>query len=142
MMKHSARTKGEIKNPFVIGAVIDLGLCLNLSDEDALLELESSYELLAATSQNLPENVPGYSGDADLLKRHLDCAVFQTLHEGRDKIGEPAYQSVRSPFLEGGPLYPGTKFCRQTHVQLCIRDRTCIKGFFRPLTNEGTLFQL
>jgi hypothetical protein len=140
MQRYSRRTKGTIRQPFVIGAVIDLGLCLNLSDEFALLELESSHKLLAATSTNLPQNIPGYQGDEDLLKRHLDCAVFQNLHEGREKIGEPAYQSVRSPFIEGGPLYAGTRFCKQTHVQLCVRDRGCIKGYFRPLDRDGDLF--
>lgn len=141
MKRRANRTRGRISDPFVIGAVIDLGLCLNISDEDALLELESAYMLLAATADQLPQNVPGFSGDDDLLKRHLDCAVFQTLHEGRAQLTEPAYQSVRSPFLEGSALYPGTRFCKQTHVQLCIRDRACVKGYFRPLSSDGGLFQ-
>lgn len=141
LKKYAGRTKGSIKEPFVVGAVIDLGLCLNLTDEGALLELEGAYEVLVSTSKVLPVNVPGFNGDQDNLKRHLDCAVFQTLHQARAIVGLPDYASVRSPFLEGAELFPGTFFRKQTHVQICVRDVGCIKGYFRPLNPDGTLFQ-
>ncbi|OLU25538.1 hypothetical protein BVH03_18020 [Pseudomonas sp. PA15(2017)] len=143
LQKHSKRGKGSIKDPFVVGAVIDLGLCLNLTDEGALLQLEGAYEVLVTTSSDvLPVNVPGFNGDQDNLKRHLDCAVFQTLHHARGEVGLPPYASVRSPFLEGPELFPGTFFRKQTHIQICVRDVRCIKGYFRPLNSDGTLFQI
>lgn len=139
--KHSKRGKGSIKDPFVIGAVIDLGLCLNLTDEGALDELCGAYEILLASSEEIPLNKPGFSGDQDYLRRHLDCAVFQTLHQARHAVGLPEYASIRSPFLEGPELYPGTFFRKQTHVQICVRHRSCIKGYFLPRDAAGTLFQ-
>lgn len=145
MKKYSKRTKGSIKDPFVVGAVIDLKLCLNLTDEYALDELAAAHEILEVVSlksgQPLPQNRPGFNGDQDNLRRHLDCAVFEMLHQGREATNLPPYASVRSPFLEGPELYAGSSFRKQTHIQLCIRDMSCIKGYFRPLNDDGSLFQ-
>lgn len=137
----SKRGKGSIKAPFVVGAVIDLKHCLNLTDEGALIELQGAHEILLASSDEIPVNVPGFNGDQDNLKRHLDCAVFQTLHQAREVVGFAPYASIRSPFLEGPALYPGTSFRKQTHIQVCVRDMTCIKGYFRPRNEDGSLFQ-
>ncbi len=57
----------------------------------------------------VPVNEPGHSNDEDFVKRHLDCLVLNFLHEMRETAGLEAFDSVRSPFLEGGPLYPGAK---------------------------------
>ncbi|MDR6714220.1 hypothetical protein J2W83_003841 [Pseudomonas hunanensis] len=141
LIKKYKRGQGSIKSPYVVGAVIDLGLCLNLTEEGALLELGAAYPLLAANSDVLPENKSGVRGDPDNLKRFLDCAVFQTLHSARGFVGLEPYQSIRSPFLEGPALFPGTSFRQETHIQLCVRDVSCIKGYFRPLNSDGTLFQ-
>lgn len=141
LIKKYKRGAGSIKHPYVVGAVINLGLCLNLSEEGALLELGEAYKLLKANSEILPENKPGKPGDVDNLKRYLDCAVFQSLHSARELVDLEPYQSIRSPFLEGPELYPGTSFRKETHIQICVRDVTCIKGYFRPLISDGTLFQ-
>lgn len=53
----------------------------------------------------------------------------------------PSYESVRSPFWEGEELYQGALFRRETHVQICVRDRLRIKGYFRPLNEQGGPFQ-
>ncbi|MDR6957771.1 hypothetical protein J2W43_001752 [Pseudomonas brassicacearum] len=143
--RYKKRGKGAIKNPYVIGAVLDLGLCFNLTEEGALLELKSAYALLkataAATGNPLPINSPGFEGDLDLLKRHLDCAVFENMHAARKKFDFPAYETARSPFNEGVALYPGASFREKTHIQICVREISCIKGYFRPLNDDGSLFQ-
>lgn len=86
-IKENKRGQGSIRRPFVVGAVIDLGLCLNLTDEGALLELGAAYQLLAENTDMLPENKRGFPGDTDNLKRFLDCAVFQSLHSARKLVG-------------------------------------------------------
>jgi hypothetical protein len=143
--RYVKRGKGSIKDPYVIGAVIDLGLCFNLTEEGALLELSGAFALLEATADatgnSLPINKAGFEGDLDLLKRHLDCAVFQNMHAARAKFDLPSYETVRSPFNEGGQLYPGTSFRQKTHIQICVREISCIKGYFRPLNDDGSLFQ-
>lgn len=138
------QTKGTINDPFVIGAIIDPGLCLNLSDEGALFELRGAYEILAASVEDpmmLPRNVAGYSSDIDAIKRHLDCAVFETLHAWRENEALSSYHTVRSPFQEGSSLYPGSGFNEKSHVQICVRDPSHIKGYFRPLDANGKTFQ-
>ncbi|WP_110995797.1 hypothetical protein [Pseudomonas sichuanensis] len=139
-LKAHKRGRGSIKSPYVIGAVINLGLCLNLTDEGALQELGVAYQLLIDKGGEIPENALGFPGDMDNLKRYLDCAVFQLLHTARELVELEPYQSIRSPFLEGAELYPGTAFRQETHIQLCVRDMSCIKGFFRPLKSNGALF--
>lgn len=145
LKKKSGSKTPTINEPYVIGAVIDLGYCLNLTDENALREVSESYLQLKAICETaeipLPINTPGYTGDHDLLRRNLDCAVFAALHKFREEAEQSPYESIRSPFWEGGPLFEGTKFCEKTHIQLCVRDYACIKGFFRPLKNDGTPLQ-
>lgn len=68
----------------------------------------------------------------DLLLRNLDCAVFETLHKFRSDNDEQPYDSVRGVFWEGGELYPNAGFREKDHIQLCIRNPNCIKGFFYP----------
>ncbi len=142
---HDQRAVKAIHEPFVIGAVIDLGFCLNLTDENALVLVQQAYSELAAISAEagapIPVNMPGFKGDEDLIKRHLDCAVFETLHELRNEGLLRAFDSIRAPFWEGGELFPGTSFRQKTHIQLCIRNPRCIKGLFRPLREDGTPLQ-
>ena len=141
LSQHKNRTKGHVKTPFVIGAILDLGVCLNLTDENALLQLASAYQALEgmtkAANKALPSNTPGFRGDSDEIKRHLDCAVFQTLHALRKSGNLPAYDTVRSPFFEGSVLYPGGGFTSKAHVQIAVRNIQCIKGYFRPLGLDG-----
>lgn len=36
-------------------------------------------------------------------------------------------------FTEGKPLYPGAGFHEKSHIQICVRNPNCIKGYFRIL---------
>lgn len=145
LAKQTHRTKGRIYDPFVIGAVIDLGSCLNLTEENALLEVKSAYEALKSLSVmaeiQMPENKQGFTGDDDKIKRHLDCAVIMLLHGLREDKSLSSYDSVRSPFFEGGALYEGAMFTQKAHIQIAVRNPLCIKGYFRPLTVQGKPMQ-
>lgn len=127
-------TKGKIKKPAVIGAVIDPGLCLNLLEASALEKLEQSYMLLAEQHAQGGPPLPQNKGGKDLRARYLDCAVIETLHKLRDfEPPEPQYDTVRGAFFEGSDLYPGAGFKKKNHVQICVRNHNCIKGFFRVM---------
>ena len=67
----------------------------------------------------------------DLLLRRLDCAVIQSLHKSLD-TKDKYYDSVRGMFTEGKELYPNAGFHKKDHLQLCIRNPNCIKGYFSP----------
>ncbi len=129
----SKTSRGKIKKPFVVGAVIDLRHCLNLIDSSALQQLADSYEILKATKAHIGATVP--KNTKDLGGRFLDCAVIQTIHDFREDVGHPAYESVRGVFWEGEDIYPGAGFKQKNHIQICVRDLRCIKGYFRPITS-------
>jgi hypothetical protein len=128
----------------VIGAVIDLGHCLNLTDYEnseivrtAYLSLKRDirkYNLVMPQNKNLKTN-------EDWLIRDLDCAVINHIHLITDSMGIEPFDSVRGIFTEGKPIYPGAGFRGKTHVQLCIRSSKCIKGYFSPLDGDGSIMK-
>lgn len=135
-----AKESGKIKNPAVVGAVIDLGYCLNLTDSASETILKRGYEFLKfrceITNEPLPENRASKSS-SDILLRDLDCAVIQHVHELNKMAGRKDFDSVRGIFVEGKEPYPGSEFRIKTHVQLCIVNPNCIKGYFRPLRQNN-----
>lgn len=139
MVRANAQHFGQkISRPFVLGAIIDLGLCLDLTNAACLDEIRAAHHDMRQFWQDaglaLPQNKPGFKGDVDLVKRHLDCATVNFLHQLRAKKGLPAYDTVRGPFTEGRPLYEGAKIMDRTHIQICVRNpRVSIRGYFRPL---------
>ena len=134
----------RIHTPCVIGAVIDPGDCLDLMGAESLGELRDSHRLLEVhldrLSMPLPVNEAGFSGDLDLVKRHLDCAVIIFAHSLRGQEQLPSYDTVRGAFPEGRPLYAGARIMESTHVQICVRHpQRSIRGYFRPLPARGPL---
>lgn len=129
----------EIKKPAVIGAIIDLGNCLNLTDNKSIDIVQAGYELLVenfkAANLVLPQN-KNTKGNTDLLVRDLDCAVIECIHSYNKENGIEPYDSVRGVFIEGGEIYPNSGFRDKTHIQICVRNPNCIKGYFRPLTRD------
>ena len=128
------RGVAKIKTPAVVGAVIELGYSLNLLDSQFLSLVRESYDdlkdLYAQLGVPLPKNrkIAG-----DFLLRPLDCAVINYLHQTRIQQNLQPFDTVRAAFAEGGPLYPGAGISAKHHIQLCVRRRSCIKGYFRVL---------
>ncbi len=131
----AASEKSKIKEPFVLGAVLSLGNCLNL-DESAYCDLLSDiYPEMVSNLETNGKDIPRNRGGDDLLLRHLDCAVINYLHELREEAQLPRFDSVRATFVEGEDVYPGSGFRRNTHTQIAILNpEECILGYFRPET--------
>ena len=134
-VEQSQRPNSKIKTPAVIGAVIDLGYCFDLLDNHYLEELKKAYDAYIETSRTA--NTPiaqnkSIHGSQDLLLRNLDCAVVMAAHELNRKAEEKPYDSVRGAFWEGARLYPNAGFAEKNHIQICICNPNCIKGFFHP----------
>lgn len=127
--------KQIIKEPAVIGAVIDLGFCLDLLDSEYLNLLKEGYKLLKASKEKfgleIPQNLPLIK-DGDLIKRHLDCAVIETIHQFNEDTKKQPFDSVRGVFFEGKDLYQNAGFKSNNHIQIAIRNPNCIKGYFIP----------
>ena len=43
------------------------------------------------------------------------------------------YESIRAAFWEGDELYLTAGFKEKNHIQICIRNQNCIKGYFDPI---------
>ena len=134
-----ATASPKIKEPAVIGAVIDLCYCLNLTDSGSVEFLKRGYEILKIRCEYadtpLPQNRPSKK-TSDFLLRDLDCAVIQQIHDYLREEKKPCFDSVRGIFIEGGPPYDGSAFREKTHVQLCIVNPNCIKGYFSPVAPD------
>jgi hypothetical protein len=139
LLKHPRPQSNVISHPAVIGAVIDLGSCLNLLDSRFVPAVRQAYEDLEVLHDEAGEPLPENTGGKDKLLRQLDCAVIQLLHSIRNKRGDPPFDSVRAAFIEGTPIYDDAGFHEKNHIQLCVRAAACIKGYFRPLDDAGRL---
>lgn len=121
--------RGNVRTPAVVGAVIDLGLCLDLTTSAGIAQTRRAYATLREIAEKAGFALPANS--RDLLRRDLDCAVFDMLHAIREREGDPPLECVRGVFVEGAPLYSGGGIYEKTHVQVCVRDPSNIKGLFR-----------
>lgn len=129
-------SKGTIKIPCVIGAVIDLGYCFNLMDSQAIDELGVAYESLkqqiTSSGKLHGMEMPKNTGGDDLVKRFLDRSVIEFMHHLRTINSLPAYDTARAAFFEGGRLYPDAGFTKRAHIQVAVRHTNSIKCYFRP----------
>lgn len=126
----------EPKKPAVIGAVVTLGYCLDLTDYGSSQILKNGYDILKYELSLLGKEMPinkNVKGNTDLLLRELDCAVIERIHQFHRETGRRCYDSVRGLFVEGNPVYEDSGIMDKTHIQLCIINPNCIKGYFRPL---------
>jgi len=131
----SARNQ-KFKNPTVIGAVIDLGNCFDLTVRENIEALKTAYisllELRTKDGQDMPVNKSGRNRDEDRSLRYLDCAVIKHFYELAEAAKLPPFDSARGMFTEGDFVYKGAGFREKNHVQIAVRNPDCIKGFFVP----------
>lgn len=125
------QTKGAIKEPFVLGAIIQLTNCWNLLDKENHLLLHAAYEKLTSAFQLAGKKMPQ---NTEKL-RELDCAVVNVAYGlvKQENADNTPFDMVRAAFVEGAPLYETSGFYSDTHIQICVRNTDCVKGYFRPL---------
>ncbi len=125
----AARRPDQIQTPAVIGAVIDLGFCLDLTTSLGLKEAEDAFvrlrDILQQAGSSIPENRP------ELFMHDRDCAVLNYLHWIRKEEGRQPFDTVKGIFIESPMLYEGSAFGTKNHIQIAIRNQACIKGVFR-----------
>jgi hypothetical protein len=120
----------------VIGAVVQLGRCFDLTDVNNTRLLRVAYDTLVEEYRARKLVLPSNEG-RDLKLRKLDCLVinrFMTAMENDSGKAEetPRYQTVRCAFEEGDDAFPGSMLKTETHIQVAVRDPSCILGVFRP----------
>lgn len=134
--KELQEKRNKLKEPIVIGAVINLGYCFDLLESHSLSLLKAHHDALKKTfelaKREMPSNHAAYKNDTDKLMRKLDCLVFQYMHSEIKNNKKQPIDSVRGAFWEGEELYPTAGFQEKNHIQICVRNPNCIKGFFLP----------
>lgn len=120
----------EKEEPTVIGAIIQVGRCLNLMDKSSNLPVIQAYErvskLFDANQIPLPENNGKF--------HYRDAIVLNYVHRIAE-LNMASYDTVRAAYIEGDPLFEGTEIRSDTHIQICVRDpKKSIVAYFRPRT--------
>jgi hypothetical protein len=126
-------SRSKITQPFVVGAIINLGNCLDLVESESIQLVQEAHEKLLqvlAIAGAVPPQNKMLPGGVNLLK--LDCAVINAIHSFREEEGKAPFDSVRAAIVEGPQLYPASNFHTSTHLQLCVRNPKRITGYFRP----------
>lgn len=140
--------RGEIEKPAVIGAVLALDYCADFLDSKFINMIREYYDLMVESYKILGIKIPENKDIkedlfTDKIIRHLDCTVIEFMHQKiREQIEADQtakgfsdfklFDSVRGVFTEGGPAFPGAGIHLKNHIQICIRNMNCIKGFFIP----------
>jgi len=137
----SKAARDACKDPFVIGAVIDLGNCLDLQVRENVALVRDAYESFVAMRDkaglSLPVNKTAkHDKSKDKVLRFLDCAVIDHLYAASEAAGN-AFDSARGVFGEGEEAFPGSGILSKSHSQIAVRNMTCIKGLFRLRAESG-----
>lgn len=130
-------TARPISSPAVVGCIFSLQRCLDMTTNAGRLEFENAYLRLQATNlcsgKRIPMNLPVNPLDDEVLLRGLDRAVFQVIHSKLFHFyGFEYFQAVRGAFRQGPEIAPRSGFHRDSHVQIALRDFSCVKGWFLP----------
>jgi hypothetical protein len=124
------RVRKGRQRPAILGAYLQLGRCFDLLDE-------AITSLLAETDQRLAQTCAEAGGTLSQnrgpegKRRELDCLVINECLDELQNRGT-TYDTVRGAFLEGEPVYPTAGFCRESHIQVAVRNSACILGVFQP----------
>lgn len=134
------------KKPAVIGAVLQLNYCCDFLDSEYINTLKHYYKLMEIFYKNAEQPLPknkdlSYDRHKDKILRELDCSVIEFMHseiqrQAKEEIQTKSYtsikifDSVRGVFTEGGQAFEGSGLFAKSHIQICVRNLNCIKGFF------------
>ena len=116
--------------PAVVGAVLQLGTCFDLTNEENTRNLAVAFTQVREAYEAVGKDLPRNRGtDRDLKGRYRDCLVVNYYLQ---QVAELEYETVRAAFAEGAPVYDGSMLSEESHIQIAVRDRRCILGLFRP----------
>lgn len=94
--RQQQKFSGRIGTPFVIGAVIELGRCLNLIDPGSISIVKEGYFQLSYFQNKKGDKMPVNKG----ANRQLDCAVINCIHNYFDEFGLPPMIRYEALFMK------------------------------------------
>lgn len=130
-----AKDTKKCDEPFVVGAILNLGYSFDLTCRQDLDLLKFGWEnvVLPSIGDSTIVNKPSRRGESgELMLRFLDCHVINALHQFNKSQGMRPFDSVRGAFWEGNEVYPTAGFREKSHIQICICNPECILGLFLP----------
>lgn len=103
-------------------ATVRLGRCLNLLDREGIPGLEQAYAAMQTVlgEAQMPTNTSRGA-------HRLDCLIVDFYCRAVEQATRFPFQTVRSAFPEGRPLFPGSKILTLAHVQIAVRDTRCLQ---------------
>ena len=97
-----------------------------------LLLMERVYSVVPTKNSKLlrlyGKGVSGKSARSQERSRRIE--TLPRLRCRKHAFRTKKIPAVKSPFIEGSPVYPGGKFFEKTHTQICVREASCILGLF------------
>lgn len=134
--QQSKRKGTKLKEPAVVGAIIQLGNCFDLLDVKFTQMLSETAKTLIEAMRlqgiTLPTNQRVGTTDYDWLRRERDCIVLNYVIPDLERRDRVAYHSVRGVFQEGEPAFDGAGIKLKSHIQLAVRDPRALIGYFQP----------
>lgn len=127
-------------DPFVLGAYISLGTCMNLLDVRYQSHIAALHQaILDKESTRLKDN----SGNPIVNGKYLHCLDRLVIEYFVDRAeAQPngiRFDTVRGCFPEGNPAFPGSSILEKTHVQIAVRNPESVVGYFRPKDMKNLL---
>lgn len=118
-MEHAVKwAKGRYgADSAVLKAKINLSRCLDLSVSLHTRLLKVAYDKFCQRSMKEHKAVPVNSGE----DHNLDCCVVNYLAKELMNL-----DTIRAPFYEGQPVFPGSKILDLSHIQVVVLNDSCL----------------
>lgn len=118
----------------VLGALVRLGQCFDLLDPANSRVLGALHKDMLSEYEQRRQTVPKNFK----AKKYLDCATMQFAYVALKAQGFVVQTSrgVYVPARGSGRLWKNSWLSQEAHIQLCVRDSSCIMGAW--LVPEGT----
>lgn len=107
----------------VVGAIIQLGRCLDLLDTEHTQRLATFAAEYEKNTTPMPENRGS--------RRSRDCFLINGFCEHMEARGM-GFDTVRGLFQEGESIMEGSAILTLNHIQIVVRNPRAIIGLFRP----------
>ena len=113
----------------VVGAVLQLGRCLDLLDQQFINMVELAASDMLAEYERQGNAVPV---NTEFGAHRFDCALVEYILNAPTEKRYGKFDSARAAYIEGRRIEDRSAFRRRTHIQIAIYNPNCIKGYFYP----------
>ncbi len=129
---HDQQRRGKVNTPTIVGAILQLGRCFDLMDTRFTADLPVAFDRFKQAMEHSGQPLPTNDGPTpDKLLRRRDCAVLNYYLRELDRENF-SFDTVRCGFVEGPEAFEGSGIRYQSHIQVAVRNPTCVVGIFRP----------